>query len=102
MRKYLLLALMLTSAQVAAERIQLDDGRWVDEGGEIHDGKFTNEDIFAPWNDPLKEKDPFAPWSDPLLQDDPFAPWNDPISGEKETNRYLREIEETDGYYYWD
>lgn len=68
---------------------------------EYIEGYFENEDINAPWNDPLLQDDMFAPWNDPLLQDDMFAPWNNAYDGARETNRYLRENGIRDREYYW-
>ncbi len=82
-------------------RKELDNGKYVDKHGEIHEHKYQNEDIFAPWNDPLKKDDPFAPWNDTVYKNDILAPWNDPLAGERETNRYMRENNETDADYYW-
>lgn len=98
----LLVVLILLSTRLyAGDRVELDDGRYVDEYGEIHRYKYKNEDIFAPWNDPLKKDDIFAPWNNLMQKSDPFAPWNNPMSGSRETNRYLREQGETDSDYYW-
>jgi hypothetical protein len=103
MNKCLLLAVFVLCAPTlfADDRIELDDGRYVDQSGEIHDNKYDNSDISAPWNDPLKKDDMFAPWNDPLQKNDMFAPWNDPMSGQRETNRYLREQGESNSDYYW-
>jgi hypothetical protein len=92
----------LLAVPVSAERLELKDGRYVDDQGDIHRGKYSNEDMFAPWNDPLKKDDIFAPWNDSLQKDDMFAPWNDPLAGESETNRYMKEEGETDPDYYWE
>ena len=95
------LLLCLVSIPCFAERQELSDGTYVDENGDIHDHKFENTDIFAPWNDPLKKDDPLAPWNSTLQKDDPLAPWNDPIAGQRDTNSYLRESGERDAEYYW-
>lgn len=100
--KLVICTLLLFFASASyAERLELDDGTYVDEDGSIHDSKFENADISAPWNDPLKQDDIMAPWNDPLQQDDVLAPWNAPVSDESDTNRYLRESGETDSDYYW-
>jgi hypothetical protein len=98
---FFLLGCLLVTANVYAERTELNDGTYVDEGGNIYENKYDNADIDAPWNDPLKKDDIFAPWNDPLRQDDTFAPWNDPMSGSQETNQYLRESGERESDYYW-
>lgn len=101
---FVAIALIVTntmSLEAFAAREELSDGSYVDEYGDIHDNKFENEDIFAPWNDPLLKDDIMAPWNDPLQQDDIFAPWNDPLAGPRETNQYLRESGERDSEYYW-
>lgn len=95
------ISFLLVVGTCQAGREELSDGSYVDDYGEIHDNKYENEDIFAPWNDPLHKDDPFAPWNDPSMQDDPFAPWNDPMADERETNRYLRESGERNADYYW-
>lgn len=95
------ISLVFVSSNCQAVREELSDGSFVDEYGDIYDSRFENEDITAPWNDPLLQDDPFAPWNDPLMQDDPLAPWNDPIADERDTNRYLRESGERDADYYW-
>ena len=66
------------------------------------DNKFENDNIFAPWNDPLQQDDIFAPWNDPLQQDDMFAPWNNILSNQQDTNDYLRDSGVDDADYYWD
>ena len=66
------------------------------------DNKFENDNIFAPWNDPLQQDDIFAPWNDPLQQDDMFAPWNNIMSDQQDTNDYLRDSGVDDPDYYWD
>lgn len=102
MRKFAIAILMLSLASACfAERTELDSGEWVDQYGDIHPNKYENQDIFAPWNDPLKRDDPFAPWNDPIQRDDVFAPWNAPISDPQETNRYLRDNGVRDSEYYW-
>jgi len=103
MRTVLLLAIvLLLPALVVADRLELKDGRYVDDQGEIHQGKYENECGFAPWNDSLKKDDMFAPWNDPLKKDDGFAPWNNSMTGESETNKYLKEQGVTDPKYYWE
>lgn len=94
--------LSLLASPVYADRTELSDGRYVDEFGAIHNNKYENEDIFAPWNDPMLKDDPFAPWNDPMLEDDFMAPWNDPMADERETNMYLRENGVRDSEYYWE
>ena len=89
-------------ATLLAERLELKDGRYVDDQGEIHRGKFKNEDMFAPWNNSMKRDDMFAPWNDSLRKDDMFAPWNNPMAGESETNKYLKDQGITDSEYYWE
>ena len=91
----------LTSAPCFADREELSDGTYVDEYGDIHEHKYKNSDISAPWNDPLKKDDPLAPWNSTLYKDDPLAPWNDPVAGQRDTNIYMRENGERDADYYW-
>ena len=95
------LSSLIICGESLAAREMLSDGSYVDEYGDIHSSKYENEDITAPWNDPLIQNDPFAPWNDPLMQDDPFAPWNDPMADERDTNIYLRDSGERDAEYYW-
>lgn len=40
--------------------------------------KHTNDDPFAPWNNPMKDS-PFAPHNGPDA-DNPFKPWNSPMT----------------------
>ena len=100
----LLLVIMLffLPFQVLAERLELKDGRYVDDQGEIHRGKYKNEDMFAPWNDSMKKDDMFAPWNDSMRKDDMFAPWNNPMAGGSETNKYLKDQGVTDPQYNWE
>lgn len=103
MRTLLFLAILVfLPAHLFADRLELKDGRYVDDQGEIHQGKYENEDMFAPWNDSMKKNDMFAPWNDSLRKNDMFAPWNNPTAGESETNKYLKEQGITDPHYYWD
>ena len=88
MKKLLFITILFLATSVNAGRFELDNGQYADEGGGIYDNKYPNEDIFAPWNDPLKK-------------DDIFAPWNDYITNPQETNKYLYESGETDSEYYW-
>ena len=53
------------------------------------DHEYENDNIFAPWNDPLQK-------------DDIFAPWNNPIAGEDDTNEYMRDNGVDEESYYWD
>jgi hypothetical protein len=99
--KLIIVILLLIVINIYAERLELSNGSYVDEQGTIYSNKYENEDISAPWNDPLQKDDILAPWNDPLQKDDIFAPWNSLLSGEEETNRYLRESGETNSEYYW-
>lgn len=103
MRIVLIAAIVLfVPAVLCADRLELKDGRYVDDQGEIHRGKYKNEDMFAPWNDSMKKDDMFAPWNDSMKKDDMFAPWNNPMAGESETNKYLKDQGVTDPRYYWE
>lgn len=62
---------------------------------------FENDDIFAPWNDPLYRDDVLAPWNSEMLRDDFWAPWNNKFDGMEETNQYLRDHGVDDPDYYW-
>ena len=66
------------------------------------DNKFENENIMAPWNNPLLKDDSMAPWNNPLLEDDIMAPWNNPWSDDYYTNEYLRDKDVYEEIYYWD
>ena len=103
MKKLIILVVMILIVPfyANAEHEELSDGTFVDEHGEIHDSKFDNTDIFAPWNDPTKRDDPLAPWNDSLHQDDPLAPWNNTYTNQRDTNRYLRDNGERNSDYYW-
>lgn len=54
----------------------------------------TNDDPFAPWNDPMVSSDPFAPHNDPMKRSDPFAPWNSPFGKVEECEREDRDYYE--------
>ena len=97
---FILIALMVPYP-VHAERERLSDGSYVDEYGGIHDSKFENRDMFAPWNNPLYRDDPLAPWNSYLYRDDMMAPWNNSYADQRDTNRYLRETGERNADYYW-
>lgn len=103
MKKLIILVVMILIVPfyANAEREELSDGTFFDEHGEIHDSKFDNTDIFAPWNDSLKRDDPFAPWNNSLQRNDPFAPWNNPNADQRDTNKYMRENGERNSDYYW-
>jgi len=101
MKLSILVLCLLLPGTLYAERTELSDGTYVDEYGEIHDNKYENTDVMAPWNDPLKQDDFLAPWNDSLKQDDFMAPWNNSLSGPQETNEYLRDNGERDADYFW-
>jgi len=44
-------------------------------------GKYmsTNNDPFAPWNNPMVKDDPFAPHNDTMRKNSPFEEWNNPF-----------------------
>lgn len=46
----------------------------------------TNNDPFAPWNDPMYKNDPFAAHNDPMHKSDPFKPWNDHFGNSNQLN----------------
>ena len=107
MKKLFFITFLATSVitflatSVNAQKLELDNGQYVDQYGEIFDNKYENENPFAPWNSPLQKDDPFAPWNNPLQESNPFAPWNNPISDPDSTNQFLQESGETDSSYYW-
>jgi hypothetical protein len=72
---FLAILLLFFTAPAVADRLELDDGRFVDKYGDIHEDKYETADILAPWNDPLKQDDILAPWNDPFIKDDVLAPW---------------------------
>jgi len=49
---------------------------------------FRNNDLFAPWNDPINKDDPFKPWNDPIYKYDPYAPWNQPYADDYDIREY--------------
>ena len=62
----------------------------------------TNNNPFAPWNNPMVRNDPFAPHNDPMKRDDPFAPWNNPfgscndLKDEKDKKYYEDNVSDND------
>lgn len=44
----------------------------------------SNNNPFAPWNNPMVKNDPFAPHNDPMRKDNPFESWNSPLGEYKD------------------